>query len=210
VAQIRGRCQLDDFLVTPLDAAVPLVEVDHVAVRIGQNLNFDVAWVDHGLLEVDRRIPKRRLGFPAGRLDGLRQRGDVGDAPHPATSTPGNRLDEQRELHVGRGGHQLVDRCRRRRRRQDRQAGFTRGGDGTGFITGQLEDFGAGADEGDARVRAGGRQLRVLRQEAVPGVDRVGAGTKGGVDDFVDRQVSAHRVADLADLVGLVGFQAVQ
>ncbi len=100
LGQVGSGRQLDDFLVASLHAAVPLVEMDHVAVGVGQDLDLDVAWVDHGLLEVDRRIPERRLGFSAGGFDGLGQRGGIADTPHPAAPAPGNRLDEQRELHV--------------------------------------------------------------------------------------------------------------
>ena len=64
-------------------------------------------------------------------------------------------------------------------------------------------------DEGDAGVGAGLRQLRVLGQESVAGVDRVGAGGQRGPDDLVDVQVGADRMAALADLVGLVGLLPV-
>ena len=144
LGQVRRRRQLDDLLVAPLHAAVPLVEMDHVAVRVGQDLHLDVARIDHRLLEVDRRIPERRLGFPAGRLDRFGQRGGIGDPAHPATAAAGDRLDEQREL-ASRPArrHQLVDRRRRRRRRQHRQPGFARRRDRAGLVSGQLKHFGA-------------------------------------------------------------------
>ena len=78
LGQVRRGRQLDDFLVAPLHTAVPLVEMDHVAVRVGQDLHLDVARVDHRLLEVDRRIPERRLGLSAGGLDGFGQRVGLG------------------------------------------------------------------------------------------------------------------------------------
>ena len=53
-------------------------------------------------------------------------------------------------------------------------------------------------------------EVRVLGEEAVARVDRVGAGLLGDADDLRDIQVGADRVARLADLVGLVGLQAVQ
>ena len=68
----------------------------------------------------------------------------------------------------------------------------------------------AGADEGDARRRARGGQLRVLGEEAVARIDRIGPGLRGHPDDLVDRQVGPDRMSDLADLVGLVGLQPVQ
>ncbi len=55
-------------------------------------------------------------------------------------------------------------------------AGRLGGGDRPGLVAGQREHLGGGADEGDAGVRARLGELRVLREEAVAGVDRVGAG----------------------------------
>ena len=53
-------------------------------------------------------------------------------------------------------------------------------------------------------------EIGVLREEAVAGVDRVGARPAGRLDHLVDREVRADRVARLADLVRLVGLRAVQ
>ena len=75
--QVRRRRQLDDLLVAALHAAVALEQMDHVAVRVGQDLHLDVAGIDHRLLEEHRRIPERRLRFAAGRFDRLRQSGRV-------------------------------------------------------------------------------------------------------------------------------------
>ena len=68
---------------------------------------------------------------------------------------------------------------------------------------------GRGPDEGDAgRVARLGEQ-RVLGEEPVAGVDRVGAGLDGLRDDRLVVEVGADRVALLADLVGLVGLEPV-
>ena len=72
-----------------------------------------------------------------------------------------------------------------------------------------VEHVAGRADEGDAGVRARLGQRRVLGQEAVAGVDRVGAGPHRDRDDRVGVEVGAHRVAALADLVGLVRLQPV-
>jgi hypothetical protein len=62
--QVRRGSDLDDFLVPALHAAVPLVEVDDVAVGIGQDLHLDVARVDHRLLEEHRRVNRRPTRLP--------------------------------------------------------------------------------------------------------------------------------------------------
>ena len=113
--QVRRGRELDDLLVAPLHAAVAFEQVHHVAVLVGQNLDLDMPRVDHRLLEIDRRVTERRLGLAAGRLDGLGQRGRIRDAPHPAASAAGHRLDEQREFHRRGRRHKFV-RGRRRLR----------------------------------------------------------------------------------------------
>ncbi len=68
---------------------------------------------------------------------------------------------------------------------------------------------GRGPDEGDAGRLARLGEERVLGEEAVAGVDRVGAGLDGLGDDRLVVEVGADRVALLADLVGLVGLEPV-
>ena len=78
------------------------------------------------------------------------------------------------------------------------------------LVAGHLEHLGWRADERDAvRGRLLG-ELGVLGEEAVAGIDRVGARLLRDADDLVDVEVGADRMPLLADLVGLVGLQPVQ
>ena len=61
-------------------------------------------------------------------------------------------------------------------------------------VAGELEDVRGGTHEGDAGRGTGLGELGVLGQEAVAGVDGVGAGPLGGADDLGHVQVGAHRV----------------
>ena len=65
------------------------------------------------------------------------------------------------------------------------------------------------ADEDDPGVLAGLRERRVLGEEAVAGVDRLGARALGDVEDLLDAQVVL-RGRPLAEVVGLVGALDVQ
>ncbi len=205
----RGR-DLDDLLVAPLHRAVALEEVDHVALAVGEDLHLDVTRLDHGLLEEHGRVAERRLRLARRRFERLTQRGRVVDLAHATAATTGDGLHEHGEAHRLRGLEQLVDIGRRRARLQHRQPGLTGGGDGARLVARQLQDLGDGADERETGLTAGHRELRILRQEAVSGVDRVGAGLAGGLDDLVDGEVGADGVSGLADLVRLVRLQPVQ
>jgi hypothetical protein len=87
LGQVRRGRQLDDLLMAALQTAVALEKVHHVAVSVGQDLHFDVARVEHGLLEIDRRVAEGRLRLAAGRLDRLRQCRGIDYPPHPAAAT---------------------------------------------------------------------------------------------------------------------------
>ena len=83
--QVGRRGELDHLLVAALHTAVPLEQMHHVAVGVGQDLHLDVAGVEHRLLEIDHRVAEGRFGFPAGGLHRFGQRGAIG---HPAHTAP--------------------------------------------------------------------------------------------------------------------------
>src|SRR3546814_19586099 len=56
----RGRGLLDHLLVTALQRAVAIAEVDGVALAVGQDLDFHVARIGTELLEVNTRIAQGR------------------------------------------------------------------------------------------------------------------------------------------------------
>ena len=207
--EVRRRRDLDDLLVPALHRAVPLEEVDHVAVAVGEDLDLDVPRVDDGLLDEHRGVAEGALGLPHAGLDRLAQRLGLVDPAHAAAAAAGDRLDEQRVGQVARRLDERVDVGGGVDRRQGRDAGRLGRRDGPGLVAGEGEHLGGRADEGDPGVRAGLRELGVLGQEAVAGVDRVRPGAHRGLHDHVRVEVGAHRVAALADLVGLVGLEPV-
>src|SRR3546814_32791 len=90
----RGRGLLNHLLVTALQRAVAIAEVDGVALAVGQDLDFHVAWIGQELLEVNHRIAEGCACFVAGQLG----RGDqvlflVHNA-HAATTTATGGLDD--------------------------------------------------------------------------------------------------------------------
>lgn len=70
-AQLRRNCRrrrfLDQFLVTALHGAIPLAEMDRIAVTIAEHLNFDMARLNDGALQNDVRIAERILRLRARR-----------------------------------------------------------------------------------------------------------------------------------------------
>ena len=77
-----------------LERAVAVPAVDDVAVRVGEDLDLDVAGAVDELFEVDAGVLEGGLGLVAGRLE----RGDEGRLvaadPHPLAAAAGRGLDQ--------------------------------------------------------------------------------------------------------------------
>ena len=82
----RGRL-LDELLVTALDRAVALAEMDDVAVRVGEHLHLDVARIVEVALDVHRGVGEVRLAL-APRASRTRARPRPRDASDPKPFPP--------------------------------------------------------------------------------------------------------------------------
>src|SRR5262249_50391724 len=89
---VRAGGLLDHLLVAALDRAVTLAEVDHVAVRVGQHLDLDVARVLEVALDVDAVVAEEFLAFASGPLESvLEVVGGTGD-PEALAAAAASRL----------------------------------------------------------------------------------------------------------------------
>ena len=204
----RRGALLDHLLPAPLQRAVALEQMDDGAVAVAEHLHLDVARLGDEFLDQHPRIAEG-VGRLARRRFERRLELDMGvDPAHAAPAAAGDRLDQHRiadlvgflpeELRAlvvavipGRDrdaelGHQRLggvletERAHRRRRR---------------------------ADEGDARLAAQIGKVGVLGQEAVAGMDALGADALGQRDDRLAVEIAVAALADLMRLVGEAGVQ---
>jgi hypothetical protein len=123
VVDRRGRRLLDELLVSPLDRAVALAEVDDVVVSVRQHLHLDVPGVLEVALDVHGRVGEVRLSLPPSRVErplGLRGRADDLEA---LPAAPGGGLDGDRPPDLVAEPDHLVRRLDRLgRARDDRHA----------------------------------------------------------------------------------------
>ena len=208
----QGRRRfLDDLLVTPLQAAFALAEVDHVAVPVGEHLHLDVPGVQHKPLDKQRVVAERRRRLPTrarqrgGQLRGLMHH------PHPLASTACRRLDQHRITDLVRSGDQIgVSETGARHTRHDRHAERRHRGLRGDLVAHGLDRRGRRTDERDASLLQRRGELRVLRKESVAGVDRLCAGASGRLNDCLDVEVAlprgrgadAHRDVGLGHVAG--------
>ncbi len=200
-----GRRRLfEHLLVAALHRAVALEQVDAVAVRVEEHLDLDVARALHVALDqhgvVAEAVDRLALAGRQRRVELLAGQHHA----HALAAAAGARLDqhrvadavglapEQRRILVGRvvAGHEP-------------HAGLFHQLLGLGLQAHRADRRRRRADERDARVGAGLRELLVLAEEAIARVDGLRTGRLGRLDDAFPAQVAVAR-RGLADAHGLV------
>src|SRR5690606_34536775 len=96
LVDLRGGGFLQYRLVTALQRAVAVIEVDGVALAVGQHLDLHMARIAEELLQVDYRVAERGTGFGAGQLGRLDQVLFLVDHAHAATTAAAGGLDDHR------------------------------------------------------------------------------------------------------------------
>lgn len=102
------RCDLDHFLVAPLHGAVALVQVDHVAGAVAENLHLDVARTLDELLDEHGPVAKSGEGFGAGAVEHLLHLVHLADHPHASTTTSVRGFEDDREAVLATEVHRLL------------------------------------------------------------------------------------------------------
>jgi hypothetical protein len=162
-----------------------------MAVRVGEDLDLDVAAADHGLFQDQLARAEGAFRFGAGR-------GESGgkvllgiDEAHAAAAAAGSGLDH----------HRKTDALGLARQHRIRLVGALISGDagdagrehaplGLRFVAHGGDGLGRWADEGKAGLAAGAGEVGVLGQEAVAGMHGIGAECLGCRDDRVDVEIA--------------------
>ena len=195
LAQIRrqgmGRRLLQELLILSLDGAVPLAQLDDIAVFVGQNLKFDVAGVENQLFDVHFIAAEAGHGLGHGLPEQVPHFRRLIDTAHAAAAAAGGGFDEHRvpdaltdfdglvliaDQTVGAGHHRHAHGLHQR--------------PCCGFIAHLADNIAAGTDKGDTGVPAGVGKGIVFRQETVAGVDGVAACGLGHRQDGIHIEVA--------------------
>jgi hypothetical protein len=95
--QVLGGGNLDDLLVSPLDGAVTLVEVDNITVVVTEKLDLDVLGLVEEPLDEDGAVAEGALGLGGGSLEGFLEGSLVAHDTHATTATTIGGLDDDGE-----------------------------------------------------------------------------------------------------------------
>ncbi len=176
VRDVRRGCLLDHLLVPALRGAIAFAEREHLALAVAEDLHLDVAAAGDELFEEDARILEivRREPLHAfeHRHDFLRRTAELqADAAAARGALDHHRIADPLSLVARRLGGRDQAAARR-----ERHACLL--GDLAGLML-QAEGphvLGSRANESDTGLGAGLGKVRVLRQEAVAGMDRLRPG----------------------------------
>ena len=162
---------LEELLVAALHRALALADGQRVAVGVAQELDLDVVGVLDELLHVALAVAEGGQSLGVGLLvGGARRLGGV-DPSDAAAAAARARLDEHGAADAPRLALRLVGGGEQVAALGEGHACLAGGDAGHVLVAHALDDLGRGADEHDAALAAHARELGVLRQEAVAGVD---------------------------------------
>src|SRR5258705_7111825 len=185
----NGRRFLDQFLVSPLEAALALPQRRDLP-TVGQDLYFDVTRRMDVFLEEKPLIPEGRSRLASRGLERGRHLVSGAHEAHAAAASSARSLEEYAisdPVGVAERAYHGVDPYRPR---DARLTAFRRRPARGGFVPEARHAFGRRAYEGEPGVAALLRENRALRQESVPRMNRVRAHAPGGLEDGLGVEIA--------------------
>ncbi len=188
----RGGALLEHLLVPPLHGAIALPQMHRVALTVGENLDLDVARALEVLFHVHLIVAEGSARLLAGEVNGVVQ-GRLGvHDPHAASATTAGGLDQDR-IAEPPGDLGVLRRILPERLAGAGHAGHAGGPhrrDRAHLVAHQPDRLRTRTDEDEAGTLHPFGEIRVLAEEAVAGMDRLGIGDLGRGDDRRDVEVA--------------------
>ena len=142
-------------------------------------------------LEKQGVVTERRPGLTAGGRQCRRQICRVIDSAHTLTATARRRFHQHRKTNLGCRGDQIViGQPRLGDPGHHRNAACRHGGLGGDLVSHRGNGPDGWADEDQSGPGQDGRELGILREEAVTRMDTLGAGAQCGIDNRIDVEVA--------------------
>ncbi len=193
-----------------LQRAVALVQMDRVAVRIGEHLHFDVAGRRDIFLDQHAVVAERILGLALGCFQPGLEIGMLVDAPHPLAAATGDGLDQHRIA-------DLISLLLKEGRllpiaviaRHHRHPGPLHQRLGAAFQSHGADRVRRRTDEDQAGLRTRLGELGVLRKKSVARMHTLRAGLPCHLDQLVDAKIAFGRCRR-PDRISLVALPDVK
>ena len=209
--EVRCRALLDDLLVAALGRAVTLAYRDDLALAVTEDLNLDVAGMLDELLDEHAARGEVVLRKHADFVERIGELLRAVAALHADSAAARGALEHHRVADSLSCGERLFGALEKSGSRRERHSGLPR--DLAGLVLEAERDhlLFRRSEEHNALLRAAGAEVRVLREEAVAGVDRLGAGLFNNLEDFVLVEVGIRDCArsERVRLIGVLHMEAV-
>ena len=207
----RRRRLLHHLLVAPLQRAVALAHVHHVAEAVADDLHLDVPGVGDVALHVQGGVAEGRAGLRGSGLERGLQLAVLPDDLDALAASAGRGLEQHRVTDFrghSRGVLEVLDVVRARHQRDAEGAD---GGPGQQLVAHLADAVGARPHESDAVPGAGFGQLGLFGEEAVTRMEGVATGAQGGGHQRFDLEVALGGTgrSDAHGAVGEAGRHAV-
>ncbi len=193
-----------------LHGAFAFAEGDDAAVRVSEDLDFDVPGVFQIFFEIEPGVAESVEGFGRGVAPGGGEIGIARDDAHAFSAATGDGFEKDGIAHGLREGLSFFGLFN----------GIVGAGDdgnvgaagelaAGGFRAERFHGFGGRADEDETGFFASAREGGIFGEKAVAGMDSVAAGAACDVDELVDAEITFAGGRG-ADGVGFVGQANVE
>ena len=225
LSQFHGRCaklaahrfiqrhaggNLHHLLVPSLNGAIALVQVQHVAVLVTQNLHFNVLGTRYVFLKEHCGITKRPISLAASFIEQPLQILGLVHHTHAASAAAKGRFDDQREPNVfghlhrlGAGGDGIIGAG------QNWHAGCLGQRTRLSFVAHLAQQLRAWPHKGESCLGAGLGKVGVLRKKSVAGMDVIHPALLGHLHDALNIQIRAHRALAHTHQIGFIRLETV-
>ena len=208
LSQMHGRGDFDDFLMSPLDRAITLKEVNDVPLSISENLHLNVPRTVQEPLDEYRPVTECRLGFAHGARERVLELALLSNHAHAASTASHRRLDDNGKPIL------LDERCALFERTNwtggagdDRDTYLDSNLSRLCLISKCINDLWGRSDESETGLLDFAGKHCVLREEAIAGVDHIDAMFEGDSNDVVLCEIGCNGRKALTDLVCFVGLE---
>ncbi len=205
-----GRGFLDDFLVAALHRAFAFAEGDDAAVRVGEDLDFDMAGIFQIFFKIKARVSESIKRFGGGIAPRGGELGIASDQAHAFSAAARDGFEENGIAHGLRESLSFLwffDGIVRAR--DDGNFGAASELATGSFRSEGFHGFGGRTDENEIGFFASAGEHWIFGEEAITGMNGVAVGAAGDVDEFVDAEITFAGGRG-ADGVGFVGEADVE
>ena len=176
-----------NLLVPPLDGTLALSQVNRVSMLVSQDLHFDVSRVNHRLLDIDFTISERALRFALRRLQRQFQLAGRMHQAHTLPTAARSSLEHYGEADLRSDAFRFRERLESARSaRHQRHSSFLHRLPRPRFRAHHLHRSRGWAHELHSYVGTRLRELCILRQKPIAGMDGIGASSLCYFKNLVD------------------------